>query len=353
MRVVFRVDASREIGTGHVMRCLTLARALPREARVEFVCRELDGDLCESVEACGYLVHRLPATSANGAVPERDVAETVAVLADEAGSRPAWLVVDHYGLDAAWEAALRPHADRIFAIDDLANRAHDCDLLLDQNYYEDAEARYASRVPESTRCLLGPRFALLRPEFAAARAAQREEPGVERLFVSFGGHDRYAGSARVAEALSLLGRDAPAADIVLGRDGFLRDKLAGLVEGLQGVELHGYVDDIARLMVRCTFAVGAGGSSTWERCALGLPALTIVAADNQRETTEDLARAGAIINLGEARDVSASRLALAIAGLRSNRERRESMGAIARALVDGHGALRVAVELAGARTCIS
>lgn len=363
MRFVFRVDASREIGTGHVMRCLALACALPHPRAVEFICREYVGDMCGAIEAEGFRVHRLPPTSASsvgrangcsgwlGVAPDRDVAETISAIAATGGPRPDWLVVDHYGIDATWESAMRPYVASIFAVDDIADRPHECDLLLDQNYYSDARLRYLARVPPGTRCLLGPHFALLRPEFAAARNAFCSEPLPEKLFVSFGGHDTFRISVLVVEALKVLGRAAPAAEIVSGSDEDLRAALTALTSNTPGVRIHGYVRDMARLMSRCNFAIGAGGSSTWERCALGVPTLVVVVAENQRRTIQDLADTGVVVNLGEARDVTAESLAGAIAVLHSDGPRRRSLRTASMALVDGNGASRVVSELTGATAC--
>ena len=157
MRVVFRADASLEIGTGHLMRCMTLADELCRRgATATFLCREQPGHLIELTRSRGFETE---------AIAHEDASPShVAQL------HPDWVVVDHYGLDSAWETAVRPSTRRILAIDDLADRDHDCDLLLDQNLYDGVDQRYASRLPAHCRQLIGPHYALLRPEFADARA---------------------------------------------------------------------------------------------------------------------------------------------------------------------------------------
>ncbi|RME63691.1 MAG: UDP-2,4-diacetamido-2,4,6-trideoxy-beta-L-altropyranose hydrolase, partial [Alphaproteobacteria bacterium] len=170
MRAAFRVDASRAIGTGHVGRCLTLAAAL-RDAGGDalFLCRAHDGHLNAKIEEAGFPVLSLPKRNDTdddlahshwlGATQADDAKASIAALA---GHRIDWLVVDHYGLDARWESALRRHAHRILAIDDLADRSHDCDLLLDQNFFLDAASRYDGLLPDHCRPLLGPRYAVLR-----------------------------------------------------------------------------------------------------------------------------------------------------------------------------------------------
>ena len=166
--VAIRVDSSSQIGSGHVMRCLTLSDNLrERGADVVFVCREHVGHLCGFIEEKGYRVQRLPApvdvctgldwnrhASWLGVSREQDADETLEVL--RGGGPYDWLIVDHYALDQKWEQCLRPMTRWLMVIDDLADRSHDCDLLLDQNYYPDQDRRYESRVPNGCEKLLGP-----------------------------------------------------------------------------------------------------------------------------------------------------------------------------------------------------
>ena len=175
MNVVIRTDASLAIGAGHVMRCLSLADGLRSTgASVHFVCRLHDGHLCKLIQRRGYGVHSLAKPSPSikmdassnylswlGANCRKDAAETIAVI-DSFGSRPDWLIVDHYALSSDWEKCVRASVRRVMVIDDLADRKHDCDLLLDQNLYDDPDTRYAGIVPEHCQLLIGPRFALLR-----------------------------------------------------------------------------------------------------------------------------------------------------------------------------------------------
>ena len=210
MRAVFRADASLAIGTGHVMRCLTLAGAL-REQGVDcaFVCREHPGHLRDAVERLGFPVTMLsPAEGAAGPSPyahwlgasqAQDARDTLQAMA---GRQPDWVVVDHYALDAQWESQVRAGCGRLLAIDDLADRPHDCDLLLDQNLGRSAQA-YAQLCPADCRILAGPAYALLRPEFAAWRARsleRRRRPAVRRILVTMGGVDKDNASAVALQA---------------------------------------------------------------------------------------------------------------------------------------------------------
>ena len=341
MRIVFRADASQTLGTGHVMRCLTLAEALRDEGwTAEFICREANGDLSDFVENKGFPVHRLPADC----IPEEDARQSAAYLQHQ---RPDWLVVDNYALDAAWERQLRPYAQRRLVIDDLADRPHDCDLLLDQNLADD-NTRYDSLVPAHCLKLLGPKYALLRPEFAEARATLPERTGrVERLLVSFGGSDESNETAKVLDALT--GFDLPSADlsaaIVVGKSYPYRAELEARCRNNPKLELHVQTGDMAALMARADLALGAGGSTTWERSCLGLPSLVVSTADNQIPVAESAARHGAQIYLGKAADVSAAQWASALAFALDYPAVLRNLAQAGTALVDGRGAARVARAL--------
>ena len=205
MNIIFRTDASLDIGTGHFMRCLTLADALrERGAECRFVCREHAGNLLDVIRQRGFEAYGLPlgdAVTAKSDVSDNllplhaawlgadwasDAEQTLAAIGD---TKFDWLIVDHYALDARWEHRLRCSCHRLMVIDDLADRVHDCDLLLDQNLGRTA-ADYKERVPATCTVLAGAQYALLRPEFAALRAyslERRAHPKLKRLLITMGG----------------------------------------------------------------------------------------------------------------------------------------------------------------------
>lgn len=310
MRAAFRVDSSTRIGTGHLMRCLTLAEGL-RAAGAEsvFVCRELPGGAERLVRAAGFEV-RLLSAPGPGDVPDAapahaawlgvaasiDAEQTSAALAD---APLDWLVVDSYALDARWERAARAVARRVAVIDDLADRPHDCDVLLDQNLFEDAAERYLPLVPAHCLLLLGPRYALLREEFAAARRQRRERDGsVSRVLVYFGGGDPGNETAEAVEALRRLGVPGLAADVVVSPSNPHRAAIAEAAGRLPGAVLFGQTDRMAELMATADLALGASGTASWERCYLGLPSVVGAIADNQESVGEELGRSGATVYLG-------------------------------------------------------
>ena len=353
-RVAFRVDASLEIGIGHVMRCLTLGDAL-REKGAEclFIHRAQIGNMAETIRARGYAVRALPAPAAEGGLEDsteyarwlsvpaaQDAKETREVLGEE---RPDWLVVDHYALDAAWEKELRPVVGSIAALDDLADRPHDCDLLLDQNYFPQAQARYSEVVPQAATRLCGPRYALLRPEYAQARRLIGPRHGpVRRVLVFYGGTDPENETAR---ALRVLGRPEfgdIAVDVVIGANNPHQETLRQQAEQRPGTMVHGPREHLVDLQIEADLAVGAGGTTTWERCALGLPSIVAAVAENQEPFNQCLADDGAICYLGHRKALSDETLAQAVQEAIDDPEMLAAQAERAWRVTDGLGALRMA-----------
>lgn len=356
MRIVFRADASVQIGSGHVMRCMTLADELRRRgAEIRFICRAHAGNLIALLTQRDYpVVIVAPGRESADAPPEpaawlgassaEDALATRAALADW---RPDWLVVDHYALAAPWESALKDAVGRIMVIDDLADRPHDADLLLDQNHYADAEDRYRGLVAAQCRLLLGPHYALLRPQFAAARESRRWRDGeVRHLLICFGGADADNLTARAIDAFLAARQAAVTAEVVIGGANPHWPELASRYGALQNVRLHREVSDMAALMKQADLFLGAGGSMTWERSAVALPGLTIAVAANQQRLCEDLEVIGGGLHLGDPATASAASIAAALRLLVRHPHLLRAFGARLGALTDGRGATRVARLLA-------
>jgi len=344
-KAVFRVDAGRGIGSGHLMRCLALAGQW-REGGGEacFVMRARAGDDHDTVSARGFSSRFLSPSSADGDWTA-DAVET-APLASGAD----WLVVDHYQLDARWEARARPSGCRLLAIDDLANRPHDCDLLLDQNYYADPGRRYAGLLPAQCRTLFGPAYTLMQPEFREwRRTIDRSARPVRRMLVFFGSSDLAGDTLKAVEALRLLGAEAPPADVVVGAANPEAERIADHCTALRGAICHRQTREMARLMAEADFFFGSGGFVTFERCCLGLPGVLVAVAAGQSEPMEALAEAGLVELYRGPRTANAFAAAM-LAGL-GDISRLRAMSARAQSFYDGAGAERVAAILQEPATC--
>ena len=355
MKICFRTDASVQIGTGHVMRCLTLAKTLQeRRAKVWFISRELKGNLLHIIQEAGIDLVRLPpASEINGGpagtghahwleVPsELDSDETLRAIDRIGGVN--WLVVDHYGLDIRWESKLRPHAEKLFVIDDLADRPHDCDLLLDQNVHERMEGRYSALLPEKCRQLLGPNFALLRPEFLETRNSLRKRDGsIRRILIFYGAFDSTNETAKALEALKRLNVPGIAADVVVGQANPYQENIKATCQTIPNVSFHCQVTNMGHLMARADLALGAGGTVTWERCCLGLPALVTTVASNQEELALSCAKMAVLFLLGKSSDVSAFDIEIALRTFLRSPEALVAFSQKGMDLVDGRGSSRVA-----------
>lgn len=359
LEIGLRADASLDIGTGHVMRCLTLADELKRGgATCCFICREHRGHLIDLIRARGFEVLILPgAASCDADAPRVTVGYAAWLGVDQAtdaaqtrqalGTRRLdFLVVDHYALDACWERLMRPLTQRILAIDDLANRRHDCEILLDQNLGRTAQS-YAELLPAASRLLIGPRYALLRPEFASLRARsllRRSSPQVKQLLVTLGGIDKDNITLSVLKVL---------AGSTLPEDCHVVAVMGGGAPGLQAVrdfvgctsgrmELRVNESNMAALMAASDAAIGAAGGTAWERCCLGLPTLVIPMAENQREGALALQASGAAL-LMDAGLPLAQGLCARLPEL-LDPQRLSEMCAAGIAMVDGDGARRVVEE---------
>lgn len=354
MNILFRVDASERIGTGHFMRCLTLADTLAqRGAHCVFLSRQLPVHLEQLLQRQGHVLRRLPVRKADTC--DTDLAhaswlgtgqadDAVDSLAASLGQSWDWLVVDHYALDWRWETPLRQVARRILVIDDLADRRHDCDLLLDQNQYHDMRVRYADKVPQACRLLLGSRFALLREEFRRLREnlpPRRAE--VQRILVFFGGVDACNFTGQALTALIEIAQEGLEVDVVLGAQHPQRAAIESLCQ-TQGYRCHVQTSRMAELMASADLAIGAGGTATWERCSLGLPTLVLSTADNQARQLADAAAQGLVYAPDSSADVQAT-LALHLQALRHNGALLQLISCAGMAAVDGWGAERLALRM--------
>jgi UDP-2,4-diacetamido-2,4,6-trideoxy-beta-L-altropyranose hydrolase len=330
-----------EIGSGHVMRCASLAHRLRAAGHeVAFLCRALAGNLADMLETDGFPVHRL-----DGGADEWTEDHDAKLCRDAVGAaRHHWLIVDHYSLGARWERAMTARADRILVIDDLG-REHRCHLLLDQNYPNPIHDRYRDALPADCERLLGPHYALLRPDFAARRAASlgRGREGVARALVFMGGSDPLNETSKALHGIAMMGPRQPAVDVVIGAANPNHKAVASACAALANATLHVQTQEMAALMARADCAIGAPGSATWERCALGLPAVVTILAENQVAIGGAVDTAGAHRLLGRHREVSAADYANALGSLDAAALRR--MSTAAETICDGMGAERVAAHL--------
>ena len=333
------------------MRCLTLAIELKkRGAQICFVSRNLPVYLREMAtqEKCEVRLLTtvlnepddagLPHSSWLETSQHADAMETVHLLSDGPWD---WVIVDHYALDRNWEAEVRKATSKIMAIDDIADRVHDCDVLLDQNFYVGMEKRYGGKVPPNCQLLIGPRYGLLRDQFREMReSVERRNGPVNRVMIFFGGMDGENFTAQAINAVAGMGDDELHVDVVIGAQ---HPHIAQIRElcATHAYHCHVQTHRMAELMASADLSIGAGGSATWERCCLGLPTLAICVASNQQELIRDAASAGLIYSPDLGGDLTLQ-IRRHVACLIENSCLRHAISANCMNTVDGRGTPRVA-----------
>lgn len=334
MLCVIRADSSIQIGSGHVMRCITFAKKMQKNNgyEVHFICRELEGNIIHIIEDNGFLVHKLPCSSKRNysltgyeewltVSQGKDAEETITTIRDllrtvvNNDEKVTRLVVDSYAIDEYWENLLRPYTEEIFVIDDLANRHHNCDFLLDQNSYLNKEHRYDGLVPKGCQLFLGHDFALLRDEFEEAKKNMRQRDNhIRNILVFYGGSDLTNETMKALQAIEMLSNrmNNIFINVIVGGSNPHKDDIRSFCEKYHNMSFFCQVNNIAQFMADADLALGAGGTTTWERLYLDLPSIVTCIADNQRKICEDCSKQGLINYLGMYTDVSESNIYEAI-----------------------------------------
>lgn len=306
MKVIFRVDASIKIGTGHVMRCLALAQVLKDNGyKVEFICRKHKGNLINKLHSLGLIVHELEVfkevdtkllhSNWLGSTQKQDAESCIDILKNE---KIDWLVVDHYAIDEQWQNRLKKYCKKLMVIDDLADRKHQCDVLLDQTYGRQ-QKDYSKLIPKGCELLLGSEYALLRPEFAKWRQysiERRSSPELKQLLINMGGIDENNVTNSILDEIktSILPNNIDIVVVMGGLAPHLKSVKSKANTLPYKTEVKVDVCNMSEIMANSDIAIGAAGSSTWERCCLGLPTIQIVIAKNQQFLAEALDKKNAI-----------------------------------------------------------
>jgi len=353
LHIAIRVDAGFHIGTGHVMRCLTLATALQECGdSVVFITRDHLGHCYEKIEKAGFPVESLPSGQATkpqqdtgighaawlGVTADQDATDTRDILNELAAD---WLIVDHYSIDRHWHTQLRGSTKRIMVIDDLADREYDCDLLVDPTLNRQP-SDYASLVPANATVLTGSEYAPLHAAFPARRAQALQDRvnrrgRLDRIFISFGSLDPANHTKPVLEKVREL-LPGVHIDVVLGREAPHRETVQHMTHNEPRITLHSDVTSafMAKLMAEADLGIGAAGSTSWERCCLGLPTLVRVIAENQRLIAERLIPARAALQFADTAELEQQ-----LQHFQDKPEYLAAMSENAARITDGHGVQRI------------
>lgn len=350
--VAFRVDVALHIGTGHLQRCLTLANQLKQKLiRSIFFVRQYDGNLLDIVDRSGFEYYII-GTSVNkffssnhsewlGLSQQNDCGDFLQAASD---FRIDALVIDHYSIDSVWESAVKEHLSLpILVIDDLANRKHNCEVLLDQNYWPNIDVRYNGLLPNHSQKLLGPKYALLKPTYEEMRQSSTDrnrKVGLNSILVNFGGvGDLLLWQIVIPALLKCLKYNFHIITGKLPAEHYAM--LHDLVKGESHVKMQETTNKMPELMNTSIYCLGACGSTVWERFCLGLNSALIDIAENQKELVEGLYRSNLIDYLGDLESVNTDKIHEFISSLNLEDDRYKQRRKKIMQLVDGKGAERV------------
>lgn len=343
MKFLIRADASTQIGFGHVMRCCTLATSLAeRNHTIKFLCEELPGNLINHIENLGFtVVHLKVQNSKNKNYDEHQLLSVIQ------GEKPDWMIIDHYQVDAKMESSYRDAgASKIMVIDDLANRSHNAELLLDQNLIENYSSRYQSFVPPGCITLLGPDYTLIRPEFLKYRQPsleRRTNSEMTNVLIFMGGGDVYKETTTAIEAVYSSNIQWSRLNVVLSESCSNQDDIVKLIQQKEYAALHIQTNYMAQLMFEADIAITGGGSVSWEKCLLGLPSLVYIMSADQEPLARALQKENAQINLDQKEKLSKNNCINLLENM--NRDQLLSLSGSAAKICDGLGAKRVIDKL--------
>lgn len=321
MNIVFRTDSSTIIGSGHVMRCLTLADALKKNGHhVSFISRKMPGNLNVIIQKRNFDIFELPYDKkkllklTNKNIYNQFLSEELDIEIKQSRElfnelKPDWIVVDHYSLDILWESAVKKDSRKIMVIDDLANRTHDCELLLDQNYYNDSSIRYYNLVPSKCRQLLGPQYALIKSEFLKIHS-QRKHIGkfkfnkIQKIILFMGGADL---SNMTLQVLKYMRKNSILCkyeiNVIVGSINPHKIEIEKFCLKYN-VPFFISPDNYHEFLTQADLVIGAGGSSVYERCISGVPSIVFSLAENQKKICQDVASIGAHIFITQIDEIS-------------------------------------------------
>lgn len=323
------------------MRCLALAEEFaPHGAHTRFICHEAPPPIVALVERRGFGVITIPCDSAEWNT-RKDAASTLNVVRETGGADI--LIVDRYGVDAAWEKALRPVTGKIVSIDDLADKRREPDILINQNYLPGVERRYGELVPDTAQLLLGPSYALIRDEFLTAREKAMARKGdIRNVLISFGGSDPAGATLIAMRAIGMLERRGILINVVIGPSDSRSAAIEATAASIPGITIHRSPQNMAELTASADLVIGAFGVSTWERLLLGAPSMIITVAENQEAPAAALSCSGYVVYLGKSGKVTEREIAEELEKFLACPALSRGMSEKGMELVDGLGARRAA-----------
>ena len=337
-KIIFiRVDSSTKIGYGHLIRCLALADTLKKSFKINFICTNLNGNLISQICKKKFEVFRFNTKSQRINV-KKDAEKTISIIKKHRNKK-SLLILDSYILSQEWENRVKPYVKRLIVIDDLMDRKHSCDLIIDQNLHTQMNSLYTKSVPKNCVKLLGPDYAILRNQFIAQRkyARIRSLP-IKNILVSFGGTDNENHTLHALTSLKKLNSDVNV-NVVTGTANIGKKIIKNFCKKNFNYNYFEQVENMAKLMQIADLCIGSSGTTTWERCCVGLPAIVAVASNDQKDIANAVSNNKCIINLGKIKKSDNVNYVRLMKNLKNSELQNMSRNCMK--LVDGKGAARI------------
>ena len=335
--IFIRVDSSTKIGYGHFMRCMALADTLQKNFEINFITRSLEGSLISDIQKKGFGIFQFYSNSEK--INEKNDAQKTISLIKKHGGKKNILIIDNYQLSKKWETYVKPFVHKLIVIDDLPNRSHKCDLLIDQNLHTKVNGLYKGLIPSNCIKLIGPKFSMIRKEFRMMRKSVKPRTfPIKKILVSFGGSDTKNQTSVALNSIKKMNGKINV-DVVVGKANKCKKTLKIFCNKNKHLTYYEQIDNIADLMLSSDLSIGSSGSTTWERCCLGLPAIVSISSNDQRDIANSLSRKKCIINLGDVKKLKESSYINVITNLKKNDLRNMSKNSMS--LVDGNGTQRI------------
>jgi len=337
-KIIFiRVDSSTKIGYGHLIRCLALADTLKKSFKINFICTNLNGNLISQICKKKFEVFRFNTKSQRINV-KKDAEKTISIIKKHRNKK-SLLILDSYILSQEWENRVKPYVKRLIVIDDLMDRKHSCDLIIDQNLHTQMNSLYTKSVPKNCIKLLGPDYAILRNQFIAQRkyAKIRSLP-IKNILVSFGGTDNENHTLHALTSLKKLNSDVNV-NVVTGTANIGKKIIKNFCKKNFNYNYFEQVENMVKLMQVADLCIGSSGTTTWERCCVGLPAIAIVTSNDQKDIASAVSKNKCIINLGKIKKSDNVNYVRLMKNLKNSELQNMSRNCMK--LVDGKGAARI------------
>tara|TARA_Y100000590_G_scaffold43848_1_gene46700 strand:+ start:22807 stop:23871 length:1065 start_codon:yes stop_codon:yes gene_type:complete len=300
------VDASTKIGSGHIFRCLTLSQELKTIfSKIIFLTSDDSKAIIENIKPNDIQTIHISSFKNLKLQDYTHEFETIKKILLDYSQDENFLLIDHYDIDSNFELMLKNLFLRIFVIDDLANRKHSCDLLIDHGYYKDLDNRYNKFVTKNTTKLLGPKYMIIRPEFRNISKKNLErQTTLKKILITFGSVDESNECEKALDALCSLNEKKFEINVIAGTYNKNFSNLIKKYKKYENINIFQYVKNLEILMSNSDLCIGAGGTTNLERCCVGIPSIVTIVAENQKEGINFLGESGNVINLGLAEYVT-------------------------------------------------